>query len=154
TPAPSSAWRAWGPPGPPRTTTEHAASPDRRPGRLNTTARSRTFQGVNRIPRLVFGTLLALGSLFVLADGALLAVRLTWPDARIGPGGNGLASVKIAELGERIDSVRATLPSGRAVRVTLSNGSVVPDVKLRGGGRLHVQATVRRSKWLGWLLGR
>jgi len=109
---------------------------------------------MNRVPRFVFGTLLAFGALFCLADGALLAVRLTWPEARILPGGDGLASVQISGIGEQVAAVRATLPSGRRVKVTLRNGSVVPDVKLRGGRQLRVEATVHRSKWLGWLLGR
>jgi len=54
---------------------------------------------MNRVPRFVFGTLLAFGALFCLADGALLAVRLTWPEARVLPGGNGLASIQISGIG-------------------------------------------------------
>ena len=106
------------------------------------------------VPRLVFLAALGLGSLFVLADGALLAVRLAWPEARVVPGGNGLAAIRIAAIGEHVDSVRASAPSGRRVRVVYRNGSIVPEVKLRGGQPLHVEATVKRSKWLGWLLGR
>jgi hypothetical protein len=106
------------------------------------------------LPRVVFLTALGLGGLFVLADGALLAVRLTWPEARVVPGRNGLAAIRVAAIGERVDSVRASAPSGRRVRVVYRNGSIVPEVKLRGGQHLRVEATVKRSRWLGWLLGR
>jgi hypothetical protein len=108
---------------------------------------------MNRVPRFVYITALVLGGLFVVADGALLAVRLTWPDARVVPGGNGLAAIQIASIGEQVFSVRAAAPSGRSVRVVYRNGSIVPEVKLRGGQRLHIEATVKRSRWLGWLLG-
>jgi hypothetical protein len=105
------------------------------------------------VPRFVFITAVVLGGLFVVADGALLAVRLTWPDARVVSGGNGLAAIRVASIGEQVDSIRVSVPSGRRVRAAYRNGSVVPEVKLRGGQRLHVEATVKRSKWLGWLLG-
>jgi len=108
---------------------------------------------MNRVPRFVFITALVLGTLFVLADGALLAARLTWPDAQIVSGGNGLAAVRVASFGEHVDTVRVSSPSGRPVRVVLRNGSIVPGGKLRGGRRLRVEATVERSRWLGWLLG-
>jgi hypothetical protein len=104
--------------------------------------------------RVVFATLLALGALFVVTDGTLLAVRLAWPEARMLPGGAGLADIQVAAFGEQVAAVRATGPTGRPVRVALLEGAIVPQVKLRGGSRLHVEATVKRSKWLGWLLGR
>jgi L,D-transpeptidase catalytic domain len=106
------------------------------------------------VRRFVFITALVLGALFVLADAALLAVRLAWPEARVVPGGDGLAAIRVAAIGEQVGSVRASAPSGRRVRVGYRAGSIVPEVKLRGGQRLHVEATVKRSKWLGWLLGR
>jgi hypothetical protein len=106
------------------------------------------------VPRFVFVTALVLGAVFVLADGALLAVRLTWPQAQVVPGGNGLAAVRVAGIGEEVASVRSTTPSGRQLAVVFQSGSVVPEGKLRGGQQLHVEVTVKRSKWLGWLLGR
>src|SRR5262249_33492064 len=109
---------------------------------------------MNRVPRLVFYTLLTLGTLLVVVDLALLAVRLAWPAPRIGPGANGLLAAGITGIGEGVAMVRATASSGRLVRVVYRSGAIVPEVKLRGGQLLHVQATVHRSKWLGWLLGR
>jgi hypothetical protein len=108
---------------------------------------------MTRVPRFVFVTVLVLGGLFVVVDGALLGVRFAWPQAKIVPGGNGLAAIGIAGFGEHVGSVQAMLPSGHLIPVVLRDGKIVPEAKLRGGLRLHVQATVRRSKWLGWLLG-
>jgi hypothetical protein len=109
---------------------------------------------MNRPRRLLFGTLLAFGALFVLTNGALLALRFAWPEPKVVPGGAGLAAVHIAVIGEDVALVRASTRSGRSVRVALRDGSIVPEVKVRGGQVLHVEATVHRSKWLGWLLGR
>jgi hypothetical protein len=109
---------------------------------------------MNRIPRFVFVTVLALGALFVIADGVLLGLRVAWPQARIVAGGNGLAGVSVAGFGEHVESVQALGPSGRRVPVVFQAGAIVPEAKLRGAAQLRVQATVRRSKWLGWLLGR
>src|SRR5262249_49663611 len=109
---------------------------------------------MNRVPRLVFYTLLTLGTLLVVVDLALLAVRLAWPEPRIVPGENGLAAVRITGIGEHVAMVRATASSGRLLRGVYRSRAIVPEVKLRGGQLLRVQATVHRSKWLGWLLGR
>src|SRR5262249_22913842 len=104
---------------------------------------------MSRVPRLVFITALAFGALFVAVDGVLLGLRLTWPSAQVVAGGNGLAAVQIAGIGEHVTSVRAAVPSGKQVKVVYRNGAIVPEVKLRGGRQLHVEATVTRSKWLG-----
>jgi hypothetical protein len=98
--------------------------------------------------------LVLLGALFCLADAALLAVRLTWEPARIAAGGAGLARISLARFGEHVESVGARDAGGRAVPVSLSAGVIRPEVQLRPGTRIHLTATVRRSHWLGWLLGR
>ncbi len=104
--------------------------------------------------RRILISLIALGGLFCVADAGLLAVRYTWPQALIVPGGSGLGRVTIASRGEHIASVSAYDASGRAVPVTLRGGTIEPAVKLAIGERVHLVATVRRSRWVGWLLGK
>jgi len=98
--------------------------------------------------------LVALGALFCAADAGLLAVRLTWHEPLILPGGAGLGRVRIAGWGEQVAAVGARDASGRAVPVSLAGGRIVPEVQLPVGARIHLTATVQRSRWVGWLLGR
>src|SRR4051794_40347456 len=98
--------------------------------------------------------LVGLGALFCAADAALLGLRLTWEPARIATGGGGLGHVSLARFGEHVAAVGARDASGRAVSVSLTGAVISPDVQLRPGTKVHVTATVQRSRWLGWLLGR
>jgi hypothetical protein len=108
---------------------------------------------VRRNRKRILVVLAVLGGLFCLTDAALLAVRLTWEPARIAAGGAGLGRVSVARFGEHVESVGARDTSGRAVPVSFSGGVIRPDVQLAPGTRVRVTATVRRSRWLGWLLG-
>ncbi len=104
--------------------------------------------------RRILISLIALGGVFCVVDAGLLAARYTWPKAYIVTGGSGLGRVTISSRGEHIASVSAYDSSGRAVPVTLRGGVIEPAVKLPVGERIRLVATVRRSKWVGWLLGK
>jgi hypothetical protein len=99
-------------------------------------------------------SLIVLGGVFCVVDAGLVVVRYTWPKAFIVPGGSGLGRVTIAGRGEHVVAVGAYDASGRPVPVTLHGGQIEPTGKLATGERVHLVATVKRSKWLGWLLGK
>ena len=121
---------------------------------MNTTGASNNVKVVSRRRRRILVALIAFGGVFCLVDAGLLAVRYTWPKAVVVTGGSGLGRVTIASRGEHVASVSAFDASGRAVPVTLRGRVIEPVAKLRIGERIHLVATVQRSKWFGWLLGK
>jgi len=94
-----------------------------------------------------------LGVLASLLVGGLAAVRHYWPPARIELGSSALARVQIARYGEYVAAVSAVDSKGRPVRVTLRGGQIEPDQSLPGATKVTVTVTVRRSQWVGWLVG-
>ncbi len=90
--------------------------------------------------------------LLLLAFG-LIAVRVTWPKASIAADPQALASVTVASTGEHLAAVTVRDAQGRPVAVSLRGGKITPTGKLPAGERLRVRATVRRSSWIGWLVG-
>jgi hypothetical protein len=122
--------------------------------RLNTTGASNNVKAVSTRWRRFLISLTVLGAVFCLVDAGLVAVRYTWTKAEIVPGGSGLGRVTIAKRGEHVASVSAYDSSGQAVPVTLRGRVIEPAAKLAVGERIHLVATVRRSKWVGWLLGK
>jgi hypothetical protein len=108
---------------------------------------------VSRTRHRILVALVVSGVLFCAADAALVAVRLTWQAPVITPGGSALGRVHIAGWGETVAAVGARDASGRAVPVSFVRGTIVPDVQLPVGTRIHLTATVHRSRWVGWLLG-
>ncbi|HEX4520696.1 MAG TPA: L,D-transpeptidase family protein [Gaiellaceae bacterium] len=91
--------------------------------------------------------------LLVLVGGGLLAVRLTWPGASIAADTQALAKLTVAGTGEHVAAVTVRDASGRPVAVSLRGDTIWPTGKLASGERLEVRATVRRSSWIGWLVG-
>jgi hypothetical protein len=104
--------------------------------------------------RVLLVSLLLFGALFCLADGAVLAVKLTWPHARFVPGGAALTRIQVAPHGEQAASVRVIAANGRRVPAVIRNGRIVPTALVPGGKRLRVVVIVQRSKWVSWLLGK
>jgi hypothetical protein len=109
---------------------------------------------VSRRGRRVLISLIVLGGIFCVVDAGLLVVRSTWQKAFIVPGGSGLGRVTIASRGEHIVSVGAYDAAGQAVPVSLRGRVIEPTGKFATGRRIHLVATVQRSKWIGWLLGK
>jgi L,D-transpeptidase catalytic domain len=93
------------------------------------------------------------GIVFCVLASALLAVRYTWPDPAIGPGGLALARVDLARFGERVTTVTVVDRGGAPIAVALRGDAIVPTLRVRPAKRLQIEVTVRRAGWLGWLVG-
>ena len=88
----------------------------------------------------------------VAAVAGLVALDVWWPSATVGSDPQALAAVKIAPAGETLSKVTATA-GGHRVAVQLRDGKVWPVGKLPAGERVVVNATVKRSSLVGWLVG-
>lgn len=84
---------------------------------------------------------------------ALLALMLLWPSPSVVADVNALAQVKLARVGERVVQLSVSGPHGR-VAASLRSDHVWPRGRLSPGEQLIVRVTVRRSRWIGWLVGR
>jgi L,D-transpeptidase catalytic domain/Putative peptidoglycan binding domain len=94
-----------------------------------------------------------LGFLVVVAAAGAIALRATWPGAAIELDAAALARVKLAPVGEHVESVSVVDRQGRPVPVRLQQGALTPRGKLKPGERLEVHLTVKRAGWIGWLVG-
>ena len=103
--------------------------------------------------RIVLLVALALGLTAGLLGGALFAVRAYWPHARIEAEAPALARVSLAPLGEHVSSVRVVASNGRRIVVRLRANRLEPLSTLASSARLRITVTVKRSGWLGWLVG-
>ena len=103
--------------------------------------------------RIVLLVALALGLTAGLLGGALFAVRAYWPHARIEAEAPALARVSLAPLGEHVSSVRVVASNGRRIVVRLRANRLEPLSTIAASARLRVTVTVKRSGWLGWLVG-
>jgi hypothetical protein len=97
--------------------------------------------------------LLVLGLAAGLLGGALFAVRAYWPHVRVAAGAPALARVTLAPLGEHVSSVRVLTANGRRIGVRLGANRLEPLSTIGASERLRVTVTVKRSGWLGWLVG-
>ncbi len=119
-------------------------------------AGSYRYQGARRRPRkrsrapLVLSVL---GLLLVAGIAGVVAVALWWPAAAIEVDPQALVHMKLAPVGERVESVGVVDDRGRRVPVRLQAGQVTPRGKLAPGLHLEVRVTVRRAGWIGWLVG-
>jgi hypothetical protein len=107
-----------------------------------------------RKPKSRLAPLVALLAIVALAGGALIALALWWPAARIDTGAEALAAVKLAPVGETLVGVSVVDDHGGRIAVQIRGGKLWPVGKLASGERLEIYATVRRSSLVGWLVGR
>jgi hypothetical protein len=96
---------------------------------------------------------IALVAILLVAGGALLAVRLTWPASAVETDPAALAGVRIASIGEQVERVSVRDAQGRPVPVRLRSNRIWPVSKLPSGERLEIRATVHRASWVSWLVG-
>jgi hypothetical protein len=89
----------------------------------------------------------------LIAGAGLAALRATWPKPKLEAAPQALAAVKVASVGEHVQSVTVRDSHGNQVPVAVRSGEVWPAAKLAAGRRLVVRATVRRSSWVSWLVG-
>jgi hypothetical protein len=99
------------------------------------------------------GLVVALAAVMLLA-GALGALLASWPSARIAADPAALARVELAPRGEQVTAVKVVDDTGKPVRIVLhAGGRIDPLGTIPAGARLRVQATIHRSRWIGWLVG-
>ena len=97
---------------------------------------------------------LGLLGLLVLAGAAgVVALAVWWPAATIEVDPQALVHLRLAPVGERVESVAVVDDRNRPVQVRVRAGKVTPLGKLKPGQRLEVRMTVRRAGWAGWLVG-
>jgi hypothetical protein len=91
----------------------------------------------------------------VLATAGAAAAALTaWPEATLAGSGTALARTEVPFLAGRLEKVRVTAANGDRVPVRDDHGDLLPARALPQGALLHVDLTVRRPGWAGWLVGR
>ena len=91
---------------------------------------------------------------FVVAAAGAVAVKVFWPSDRILAEAASLGHVRLAGIGERVQSTWAVDASGRQFAVRVRAGALYPVGKVPAGDRLTVNMTVRRAGWVGWLVGK
>jgi hypothetical protein len=64
-----------------------------------------------------------------------------------------LAKVDVKPLGGTIEHLEALGPNGSHIPITVSDGRLTPERRLRPGTNLTVLVTVKRPGWIGWALG-
>ncbi len=94
-----------------------------------------------------------LGVIAIAVVAGVIAVAATWPTASIESDVSALARVKLAPVGETIQSVTVSDEHGHPVAARLRAGRLTPLRKVRSGEQLEVRVTVRRAGWIGWLVG-
>lgn len=98
--------------------------------------------------------LVSLLAIVAVTGGGLIALALWWPAARIDTDAQALVGLTLAPVGETLVSVSVADEHGRHIAVRIRDGKVWPVGKLASGERLKIHATVRRTSWVGWLVGR
>jgi len=96
---------------------------------------------------------LACGLAAGLITAGLYGVRLLWPSAGIETTRSALARVELAPFGERVADAVVLTRSGHSVRVSIRSGVVTPVDELAASSQVTLELTVRRTGWLGWLIG-
>jgi L,D-transpeptidase catalytic domain len=99
-------------------------------------------------------SLTVLGAVACVVGSSLIALRELWPQTRIELGTAALAKLKTAPVGEQIVAARVIDASGRPVEIHDRSGVIDPVARIAPGTKLTVTATIRRSKWIGWLVGK
>ena len=99
---------------------------------------------------LVVGVLVAVAA----TAGAAAAALDAWPEATLASSETALAHTVVPRFAGRLETVTVTAANGRIVPVRDEHGDLVPTRSLAQGEILHVELTVRRPGWAGWLVGR
>lgn len=117
---------------------------------LDNSAARRAARHGPRVPVVV----LVLGAPVVIVVAALALAAFVFSQAGLSADGAALARLGLPATGGQIQSVRVSGPGGRKVPVTLRGNRLWPQVALRPGETVSVEAVVRRAGWIAWLAGR
>src|ERR1700733_11452966 len=94
----------------------------------------------------IFGTL-------ALVVVAFLIAVLELSGASLGSDSTALAQLSVGPFGGTLQSVHAFGPAGRPIPISVTEGRLIPRVRLVPGERVSVEAVVRRPGWNAWALG-
>jgi L,D-transpeptidase catalytic domain/Putative peptidoglycan binding domain len=100
------------------------------------------------------GLVVASAAVVLATAGAAAAALTAWPEVTLADSGTALARTDVPLLAGRLERVRVTAADGDVVPVRDDHGDLVPTRTLPQGSLLHVDLTVRRPSWAGWLVGR
>jgi len=96
----------------------------------------------------------ALLAAVVLALLGLVAALVGWSGITLADDPTALVRVEVQPFGGTLEQVQMLGPDGRRIPLTVHDGRVFPRTRLTPGEQVSVVALVRRSRWLGWALGR
>ena len=94
------------------------------------------------------------GLVLVACGVAAGAALLWWPHPRVEPDLEALAHVVQPGYAGHVSSVVVRRPDGSTIPVGVRQGRLWPEKRLVVGAPLTVELTVRRPRWVGWLVGR
>ena len=92
--------------------------------------------------------------LFIILVGVSLAVaHFEWPEPGLSADGRALARLDLSSLAGTATEMTAYTASEGAIALQLRQGSLWPVSELSAGEKVDVKVTVKRSRWIGWLVG-
>lgn len=109
--------------------------------REGTTRRSRKGVVIG-VGGLVGGGLIGLG----------VFLALQWPKATLTTSPSALAQIRLSGMTQHISSATVVV-NGQQVPISVHNGAIIPDVKLRVSTPTTVTVSLRRPSWIAWLTG-
>jgi len=93
------------------------------------------------------------GVFVVLVIALLAAAHFEWPQPTLSTDGQALARLDLSSLAGTATEMTACTASEGAVALQLRQGSLWPVSNLSAGEKVDVKVTVKRSRWIGWLVG-
>jgi len=84
----------------------------------------------------------------------LAAAVIAWSGITLADDSTALAQVDVQPFGGTIEHVQAFGADGKSIPLTVRGGRLFPRTRLTPGEKVTVVALVRRSRWVGWAIGR
>ncbi|HEX3910169.1 MAG TPA: L,D-transpeptidase [Solirubrobacteraceae bacterium] len=89
----------------------------------------------------------------VLALVLVVVLVLVWSGISLGSDASALAHVSVQPFGGSIQRVEAFGPGGRRIPLTVEDGRLTPQQRLKPGEKVSVEVEVHRPGWIAWALG-
>ncbi len=90
----------------------------------------------------------------VVAALGLAAAVVAWSGIKLADDATALTRVDVQPFGGTIEHLQAFGPDGERIPLAVRGGRLFPQTRLTPGEQVKVVALVRRSRWLGWAIGR
>jgi hypothetical protein len=84
---------------------------------------------------------------------AVAVAAILWSGVTLSADGTALARVSVEPFGGHVERVEAFGPGGRRIPLSIEDGRLTPEQRLKPGERVSVEVEVHRPGWLGWALG-